>query len=92
MTPVLILVSEGLVDAFCDGLAVQDEAFGDGRLGIKKRPSVRQSKMLYICIYQHYNIAHIFRISCNTTRSAHLMDLSVRKHAIKQFFPSSCLP
>ncbi len=33
---VLILVSEGLVDAFCDGLAVEDEAFGDRRLWIEE--------------------------------------------------------
>lgn len=33
---VFILVSEGFVDAFCDGFAVEDEAFCDGRLWINK--------------------------------------------------------
>ena len=38
-TLVLILVSEGLEDAFCDGLTVEDEAFCDRRLkNIKSEP------------------------------------------------------
>lgn len=34
---VLILLSEGFVDAFCDGLAMEDEAFGDRRLWVKNK-------------------------------------------------------
>lgn len=42
---VLILVSEGLLDSFCDGLAMEDEAFGDRRLWIKNHFSqIFQSK------------------------------------------------
>lgn len=41
---VLILVSEGFVDTFCDGLAMEDEAFCDRRLWIreKKVPIISQ--------------------------------------------------
>lgn len=39
---VLILVSEGFVDTFCDGLAMDDEAFCDRRLWIRERK-------LFIC-------------------------------------------
>lgn len=38
---VLVLVSERLVNAFCDGLTVEDKAFCDRRLWIQTNISVK---------------------------------------------------
>ncbi len=62
ISPVFILISEGFVDAFGDGLAVEDEAFCDRRLWIKVQTFIQ------IFLANNTKFFHVFsQETCNKT-------------------------